>query len=725
MSPVLHFKRRALFWVMLGAFIPTVWFVNPYREASIRDEWAYAQTVQHLLATGQYEWNQWAAANMPFQAYYGELFARLFGFSFSSLRISTLTLSLIGLIAFNSLAREHGMNEPQADLLTLCLFVSPLFLHFSLNFMTDLPFLTCLIVALLFYTRAIRLHSYPLMILASVAACAAILTRQFGMALIAGLSILWTVSKQRGSQALFFLCGLILPIIAVFWQLSAGLLAPNWAARGLRYFQVLYFEDIGLVFANILWRLIEILQYLALSFLPLVFLALLALVAEIRRNGFKSLFTKWSVGSYVTLFGLLAAYIFTGLAFTRFANELTLRIPYLEGSLDDRQGLSGFPLVCAILTPVTLVGAFLFARIFLLRYSGNKGWKSLPPSEHLLDFATFFLLLFHLIYVNFADEYLLVLLPFALIVLGRHLQGWLNRMNLVTAAACLVILAASAAWTRAALDRSQAYWDGGEFARSIGMSPRQIYGSWEWVSSYRFLDYVTEAGDRGFSSDYLYDLTGDYFLRWLPEQKKASQIWVTEGVPSQEEWFQILRTIPYKDILLRHRNVSVARRWIGQADYWFAKHLNSATIETPRKDTVTVTFFWIKNSLRPVMYEHPSSRIAFRLKLPQEAYLCFGLGLNPETWSPDKGDGVEFEVLVQDGNSSQKVFSKYIDPKQNITDRRWHDEVVDLSRYGGKEVSLSFVTTPGYQGNDRFDWAGWSNPRIATNSEELKYEPVK
>jgi hypothetical protein len=67
---------------------------------------------------------------------------------------------------------------------------------------------------------------------------------------------------------------------------------------------------------------------------------------------------------------------------------------------------------------------------------------------------------------------------------------------------------------------------------------------------------------------------------------------------------------------------------------------------------------------------------------------------------------------VQDGSISERVFSKYIDPKHNVADRKWHDEVVDLSRYDGKEVYLSFVTTPGFNYNGDFDWGGWSNPRL-------------
>lgn len=719
-----HFKTNALLWIGLGAFVLAVLFVNPFREAPIRDDWAYALTVQHLLATGHYQLHEWAAANMPFQVYCGGLFARLLGFSYSSLRIATLTLAFIGLIAFYYLAREHGLNHTQAGLLMLCLFASPLFLHFSFNFMTDVPFLACLIVALLFYTRAIRLLNYPLMILASIAATAAVLTRQFGIALTLGVFSHWAMNKNRRRQALFYIAGLLLPAIAGLWQLYAGTMTPNWTARGLRYMQFQYLADPGFMLANMLWRPLEILQYLALLFLPLVFLALIALIAEFKKRWLDT--REIELGRLiVVLLGVVGAYAVTGIFYSRFADQLSLRIPYLAGSLDGFLSIPGFDLARGILTPATLIGAILLARIVLLRYCGGHSWEHLPPSERVLDHVTLFLLLLQLIYVQFMDEYLMVFLPFALVVLGRHLKEWLNRFRIATGMACFVVLAVSVAWTRSTLERSEAYWSGSEFVLSAGIPPEQIYGSWESVSYYRFPDYLDEVGDRAFNNIPDYDHVSDYFTRWLPKQKKGAQIWVTESLPFPEETWQILKTIPYEDIFLRHRNVYVVRRWVGQADYWFAGHLNDATIEAPGKDYVAVSFFRLDNSIRPVIYEHPPSRISFELKLPQRAFLCFGVALSPETWSPKKGDGVEFEILVQDANSSEKVFSKYIDPKQNVVDRRWHDEVVDLSKFGGKEVSLSFLTTPGYHGNDNFDWAGWSNPRIATNNEELNYEPVK
>lgn len=719
-----HLKRHALLWIGLGCFAMTVLFVNPFREASIRDDWAYAQMVQHLLATGEYRLNEWAAANMPFQVFFGALFARLLGFSYSTLRISTLTFSFAGLIAFYHLAKEHGFNRTRSGLLTLCLLASPLYLHFSFNFMTDVPFLACEIVALLLYTRAVRLRSYPLMILASVAAAASILTRQFGIAFIPGLLCLWVFSRERRRQAFFYFAGIAIPAIAAAWQLYVGILRPNWTTRGLHHLLFQYYTDPGFMLTNTLWRPIEFVQYLALFLLPLILPAMFAFVADLRKSGLRAIDMK-SLRFNTVLLGLLATALLTGAFYERFANQFSLFIPYIEGSLDSFLGLRQHDLKHFLLMLVTLIGGILFARIFLLRYRDGQTWKSLSAGERLLDWVTLFFFSMHVIYFKVSDEYLLVLLPYVLIALGRHLGDWLSRMSIATGIACLVVMAASAAWTRTALERSEAYFSGGEFARSSGISPREIYSSWEWDSSYRFYDYVADPGDSVFPHMKNLDLTGDYFDRWLVEQRAKAQIWVTETHPAPQEKWQILKTFNYRDLFFRNIRVNVVRRWTARADYWFAEHLEQASIEAPGKEYVTASAFSISDTIRPVIFEHPPSRISFNLEMPQRAFLCFGVALDPQTWNPDRSDGVEFQIFVLDESGREKVFWKAIDPGHGIADRKWYDEAIDLSGYAGKRVTLEFVTTPGPNSNNAFDWAGWSNPSLVTDYPELHYDLIK
>ncbi|NWJ97889.1 MAG: glycosyltransferase family 39 protein [Chloroflexi bacterium] len=531
--------------VSLGLFALVALYINPLREAATDDDWAYARMVQHLLETGSYKLSDWASANLPFQVYWGGLFALFGGYSFSSLTFSTLFLAFVGLIAFYYLAREHGLDETQAGLLTLCLLVSPLRLRFSFNFMTDVPFLTLLTLALLLYTRALRWQSYGWMFVGSLAASAAILTRQFGLALVAGLLVTWIFSK--GGKKRIYLTGLILPILAGTGQLYAGLVVPNLAAEYHTGRQVDYLTRGGELLGEfLLWRPATILHYLALFCLPLVALILLRQVSKFRR--FRLLETAQSGDA--AQFGT-SIYLLLGLAYGRFIKKGTWLMPYLPWNFD----LLGEGRFRGIITTLlTFTGAILFGPIFSRRFTCRQAWKERPVHQHLLDLTSLFLLLFHLLYFQIGDEYLLVLLPFALIALGRYLKEELLRFKIPLVVICLLLLLVSSAWTRGRLAEVEAFWKGGEYLRAIGVAPREISSFWTWYCYYSFEEYLTETNYRKLDA-------ADLYFRWLPERFKESHFLITKATnpPSGEEW-EVLLELTYQGAFFEEQHLLVVKR---------------------------------------------------------------------------------------------------------------------------------------------------------------------
>lgn len=140
--------------------------------------------------------------------------------------------------------------------------------------------------------------------------------------------------------------------------------------------------------------------------------------------------------------------------------------------------------------------------------------------------------------------------------------------------------------------------------------------------------------------------------------------------------------------------------------------LSLAQIETLRESFVGSRYFNIGGDVRDVIFAHPPTKLKYKIKVPPRASLSFSIALDPNVWSPQKGDGVLFEIYIYHKGKEERLFSKYINPKWRIQDRKWHDFSIDLMEYGGKEVFISFVTKPGVQRNLLFDGAGWSNPRI-------------
>ncbi len=139
------------------------------------------------------------------------------------------------------------------------------------------------------------------------------------------------------------------------------------------------------------------------------------------------------------------------------------------------------------------------------------------------------------------------------------------------------------------------------------------------------------------------------------------------------------------------------------------------------KEMVNEGAFKVGGEERRVLFEHPAIRVgdtsmtvAFRkVNVKEGDALEFGIGVNEEAWTKP-GDGVDFEVLIKDGETLKPVFKKYIDPKRNEADRKWFDERVDLGAFEGRTIEILFRTSAGPRGDTEYDWAGWSEPAVVS-----------
>ena len=128
---------------------------------------------------------------------------------------------------------------------------------------------------------------------------------------------------------------------------------------------------------------------------------------------------------------------------------------------------------------------------------------------------------------------------------------------------------------------------------------------------------------------------------------------------------------------------------------------------------VTRETWTIAGKTRPVLFVYPQiyniGRVTYKVALPAQAKLQFGIGIHPEVWDKP-GDGVLYEIDI----NREVIFSKYIDPKSNPEDRQWLDFEIDLAKYAGQEVEISLRTSPGNArgSNILYDWSGWAEPRL-------------
>jgi tetratricopeptide (TPR) repeat protein len=195
-----------------------------------------------------------------------------------------------------------------------------------------------------------------------------------------------------------------------------------------------------------------------------------------------------------------------------------------------------------------------------------------------------------------------------------------------------------------------------------------------------------------------------------PENEVA---YVPAGWPSwPSNWFdRLFATEPTDGVQQSHPEIAVTSSST-QGTWSLLEHLDSATVDVGTADSVHKTVFTSGLDPRLVLFQHPTSEISYSISIPADSHLAFSLALSPEVWSLGIGDGVQFDVYVDNGNTRSNPFSEYIDPKNIPEQRKWHDRDIDLSPWAGQTITLTLATDPGPNGDKRYDWAGWGEPCI-------------
>ncbi len=216
----------SILWVI------SIFLINPAGEFPLNDDWSYAKSVMTFLQTGHLHLTGWTSMPLIGQAFWGMLFCIPFGFSFLALRISSLVLGWVGILAAYGLLKETGAGEGMAFLGALLLAFNPLYLQQSFTFMTDVPFTAVILLSLYFYARGFRKNRERDLILGAVLAGFACLIRQLGvvvpLAFGAVLLLKYGLKKKPLQKILLHLGISIGPLILFQIGLQLG---PGFPAR--------------------------------------------------------------------------------------------------------------------------------------------------------------------------------------------------------------------------------------------------------------------------------------------------------------------------------------------------------------------------------------------------------------------------------------------------------------------------------------------------------------
>ena len=549
-------------WIVVGLYLVAVLAVNPFRECPVRDDWAYAWSAWRLLATGHYLAHDWASANTPFQAAWGAAFCLLFGNSFIALRCSTIVLAVLGLFAFRALAREHGLRRGTADLLSLCVASCSIFFKLSLRYMSDVPFAALVTIAVLFYTRAVRSMRWTDWIAGSLAAAATVGTRQFGVVLVAAVGLVWLFDRRRWTRWKEYAVGVSLPVLAAAWQVNQGWNHPNWAASFQVYRARNYFAS-GAFFKQLPWRPGAIVEYLAWFLVPLVILATLGVVREIRKDRSDapgasppSRRPLATLALWIVVFSLNVVYGWKVLGYAyhtpNFQGSHAL-MPFLPDCYDILEVL-GEPVRWAA-TLFVIVGAALFARLIVARVARLGTGDAHQLAYCVLDFTALFLAAISLVFNQFTDNYLVPLVPYAAIAVGQPLAELLWARRRAVVACCLILFVGAAIWTREDLAKDEAMWSLSARLHDQGIPPQQIFSDWKWFFFWNFED-AAEQGLFHPDTSYAY-----FFDEWMaPDRQFAEYRVVHELTPPPGERWEVVDTAHYFSVYARGQETFYAVR---------------------------------------------------------------------------------------------------------------------------------------------------------------------
>ena len=474
----------------------------------LEDDWAYARTVDRLVQTGRFELHPWLSANMPFQAVWGAAFTLLLGPGFASLRISTLVLSMAGLYAFFRLLRISGLTQSEAAVGVLVLWSSPLYLRFSFNFMTDVPFTALMLVSLWLYSLAWTRMGYGMMALAAAAGTAAVFTRQFGVALIPALvAIAWLRRSDRRMPGLIALA-LVPLILAASYQLTMSVQAPTWAQQVNLRAQRALMTDWRLQSVELLWRPGVILQYLCFFTLPLaIVIAIRWLRDPATRSGGRRIYFGIAATLGVSILIALAAH--KGVA-----------LPSVPWNLEE---LGDFSRAARLaFTALVLILAVPYTKSWITRISADLLKANIDVTAVLFHATMITLLCLTLVYQQFGDEYLLVYVPWVIWTAARTDALRSRSVIALLTALTLLQLMVVTTWVDEILCRNEVQWQSARnTVERLHVAPTSISAGWTWATYYAFDDYLVRhpsSGQLDFRS---------LFDEWLPAYAQRAEYRVT------------------------------------------------------------------------------------------------------------------------------------------------------------------------------------------------------
>ncbi len=466
--------------------------IRPYAGMGIDDDWSYMKTAQVLARTGHLVYNGWTAPMLGWQAYFGAFFIKLFGFSFTAIRLSTVIEAVATAYLLQRTCVVAGLTSWNAALATMTFVLSPLYFPYAFTFMTDVSGVLCILACVYMCLRAVRARSErAAMLWVSLAALVNAVGGTVRQIAWLGLLVmvpctLWLLRKNRRALAagcISWVIGVVFVATAMHWYVRQPYSLPkSLIPSGIdRKALILLGGDAA--------RSAEQLALLALPVL-LMFCGSLRLWNRRAAAVFGFGFLGFAVLGVALirareLYGWRAPLLrdlWTGPAFDKLSAIAGSGI-HLALTRNGLEWLLGGAVVLGVLSLAACVFAGSHRRVTFQQETSPISWPKLGIL--LGSFSASYIAALALNILRngrFDDRYLLPLLGVLLLVLARYYQERV-RENLPWACAFLILIFGgfSIAATHDTFALYRGYASGMDEMRSSGVPATAIAGPWEFA----------------------------------------------------------------------------------------------------------------------------------------------------------------------------------------------------------------------------------------------------
>lgn len=438
----------------------------PFRDQVFSEDFAYAQSVRHLLTTGNFKVSERVAPTSITNILWGAAITKIFGFSQANLHLSVVILIPILLFSLYKIFQEVSTNKQRSLIFTLFFLSIPWILQLSYTFLSDIPFLTLELLSSLFYLKGLKTGKSKHLLLGSIFASMAFLTRQLG--LIFPIAAILTIILGRESlHQKYKYLSLIAAIpvstllLYLFWSSMPGNKTIAQYAVTEEFKNIYTHPQASIWIKNAAMIIHRVLNFTSQAlglFSPLV---LLFIIANFKKT---ANFVRLNRAKF-TISTILALSVYT-LDMINFRQGYTVGFPLLIYDYE-----SFFPIPWAHIWKILVLVC-----IPILSFAIYQSCKKLPKISKfgLFTLSSFTLLaILTVIHVASWDQYIVPLLPFILLWIAQFTKKLKLDIKLALVV-ILILLLDSVQMTKLRYNQSGLIWEKAVTFVINGLSPLEV-----------------------------------------------------------------------------------------------------------------------------------------------------------------------------------------------------------------------------------------------------------